>query len=305
MHQRNTDGLRNHAQAKRRETLRRVEKGIQQLVKEGRPINFKTVAEVSKVSRAWLNKEPDIRQRIQFLRNQQGTKRSVPPSQRASDASNAAKAKTLLQEVKKLRAENQGLRQHIEEILGRILYADEQAEQARRETEAVRAENARLKKQLNQHHSQNLSLQSNKVVNSPQEPTIAPQSKASQIQAAIADLGIKLNSTLRKVIEAASEETVLTALEALKEAMEAGAVKNPAGWFKRAIEDSWQPNANYTQTDGKSSLKVFNEWFPLARSKSLVIASTQNDGDILVLTAKEKWLPFSQALDLYPLESLK
>ncbi len=305
MHHRDTSGLRNHAQNKRRETFRRVEQGIQQLVKEDRPINFSTVAEASGVSRAWLNKEPDIQKRIQFLRTQQTPKKGVPPSQKASDASNTAKVKTLLQEVKKLRAENQGLRHHIEEILGRAVYADEQTERLRKETKALRKENAELKRQLNQHRSQNATNQASNMINLTQRDTVGEkvsEDKANRVEHQATSLGIKLNSTLRKVIEGASEEVVLAVLKALKEAMVDGAIKNPTGWLKRAIEGGWQPSDNYAQT---GELTRFNEWFLLAREKGLVIASTKNGEEILVLTPDDEWVPFAEALILHPFENLE
>lgn len=68
MHQRNTNGLKNHAQCKRDQAFERTEVAIRQLLKEGRPINFETVSKVSGVSRAWLYNQPEIRQRIEQLR---------------------------------------------------------------------------------------------------------------------------------------------------------------------------------------------------------------------------------------------
>jgi hypothetical protein len=38
---------------------------------EGKTINFNRVAKEAKVSKSWLFKEQDIRQRIKFLRDQQ------------------------------------------------------------------------------------------------------------------------------------------------------------------------------------------------------------------------------------------
>lgn len=48
--------------------------------------------------------------------------------------------RTLKEQIQKLRAENQGLRQNMEEIVGRSLYADEQAEHYKREAEKLRGE---------------------------------------------------------------------------------------------------------------------------------------------------------------------
>jgi len=304
MHQRNTDGLKTHAQCKRDQAFERAEAGVRQLIKEGRPINFETVKEVSGVSRAWLYNQPELRQRIEQLRGQSQPKKSVPSEQRASQASNAAKVKTLLQEVKKLRAENQGLRHHLENAHGRALYADEQTERYKREVEAFKAENAELKKLLNQYCSQNVTAPSSKVISLTEHTAVTIDGKANQIQTEIANLGIKLNSTLNKVIKDVPEDTVLTALKALKEAMTAGAIKNPAGWLKRAIEDGWQPNNIYSQTNEDSNLKMFNKWFPKAQDKRIVIASTRKNGNILVLTPEDEWIPFTEVLSKHPLETL-
>ncbi|MBM0740259.1 hypothetical protein JOY44_29120 [Phormidium sp. CLA17] len=107
------------------------------------------------------------------------------------------------------------------------------------------------------------------------------------------------------MIEAAPQATVLSALEALKEVMTAGAIKNPAGWLRRAVEERWQPNNNFSQTDKTNDLRSFNEWFPLARAKGLVIASTRSESGIKVLAANDQWMPFAEPITLYPLESFE
>ncbi|HEY7417702.1 MAG TPA: hypothetical protein VH593_21145, partial [Ktedonobacteraceae bacterium] len=52
--ERNIAGLQQTAQAKAVATRQRAEEAIQLLLKEKRPINFKTVAETAHVSTAWL-----------------------------------------------------------------------------------------------------------------------------------------------------------------------------------------------------------------------------------------------------------
>jgi chromosome segregation ATPase len=82
------------------------------------------------------------------LRKQQTPIKGLPPLQTASDDSKRAVITTLKERIRKLEAENRGLRDQIEFSYGRTLYADEQAEKFKREVEALRAENADLKKQL-------------------------------------------------------------------------------------------------------------------------------------------------------------
>jgi len=52
---RNVEGLRTHAQTKAEATRQRAEEALIQLIKEQRPINFKTVAETAAISTAWLS----------------------------------------------------------------------------------------------------------------------------------------------------------------------------------------------------------------------------------------------------------
>ena len=87
--QRNTDGLRSHAQRKAAATEQRAEAAITLLIKEQRPINFQTVAQTAGISTAWLYEHQAIKERIIHLRAQQIPKAQVkiPPREQASSAS--------------------------------------------------------------------------------------------------------------------------------------------------------------------------------------------------------------------------
>src|SRR5688572_12260700 len=99
-HQRNIEGLKASAQQRHEAAKQRTERGIQQLIRDGRPINFKTVAEVAQVSTAWLYQQPDIKERIIRLRQQASPRPAPLPATRASDASKDAIIVTLRQRVK-------------------------------------------------------------------------------------------------------------------------------------------------------------------------------------------------------------
>ena len=115
--QRNVEGLRQNAQRKRQEALEKVEQGIRQLIKEGKTLNFNTVAQAADVSKAFLYKEPEIKERIEQLRLQ-GTKKAPELKQRASDASKDAIIRNLRERVKKLEAEVKDLRKQNEVAYG-------------------------------------------------------------------------------------------------------------------------------------------------------------------------------------------
>lgn len=61
------------------------------------------------------------------------------------------------------------------------------------------------------------------------------------------NLGIKVNSTLAKLIKVAPEEIVLKAIDALKEALATTKVRNASGFLVEAIRNTWIPNEGYEQ----------------------------------------------------------
>lgn len=121
MLKRNTSGLEVHAQQKRESALERTEDAIARLIQQKRPVNFKTVSEESGVSRTWLYKEPDIKARINQLKN----KHSSEPRSRQNATTNSdyqtidtSSIDELKQKIKKLETENYALRNHLEVVYG-------------------------------------------------------------------------------------------------------------------------------------------------------------------------------------------
>jgi len=81
LHERDVEGLPKCSKEEH-EAIERTEQGIKQLLREGRAVNFKTVAEVAGF--LLLGFEPQIKERIEHLRQQQVERKSLPPKQRAS-----------------------------------------------------------------------------------------------------------------------------------------------------------------------------------------------------------------------------
>ena len=124
--ERNIDGLRAHAQEKAVETARRAEEAIARLLKEQRPVNFKTVAETAGISTAWLYGNEALKQRIMHLREQQMpvVQVKIPPREQASSASKDTMIAALRSRVKKLEEENRDLKRQVEVANG-LLYQRE------------------------------------------------------------------------------------------------------------------------------------------------------------------------------------
>jgi hypothetical protein len=111
-----------------------------------------------------------------------------------------------------------------------------------------------------------------------------------------------MNTTLSKLIGQTPEEAVLKAIDALKEALTTGNVRNPSGFLAEAIKNTWIPNKEYEE---KVEQDIFNGWFPVARSKRLVVASTKIDGVQYACTPEGELIPFEEMLSKYSLEKLK
>jgi hypothetical protein len=306
-HERNVEGLRQNAQKKKQKAIERTNAAIQQLNKEGRPINFKTVAEVAGVSTAWLYKETTIKTRIEALREQGGKKqKSVPPEQKATDSSKEAKYQALKQRLQKIEAENRGLRNQLEAIHGRQRVLADENELQRRDIERLtkllataqtEIENFRQHTQSSPHLSPNEDHRG-KVLNLPKHSS----SKSFNIQTELEALSIKLNSTLKKIINSNPEEKILLAIEVLKEARSKGDVPNPEGFLVRAVKEGWIPSDTHKN---KAEQELFNEWYKIAYSCRLVTAATELEGVQHVLTVDDAWIPFHQIILEYPLDRLE
>ena len=118
--QRNTDGLRSHAQRKAAITEQRAQAAIALLIKEQRPINFTTVAQTADISTAWLYEHEAIKERIIHLRAQQTPKAQItfPLKEQASSASKDGMIAALRQRIQKLEKENSDLKRQVEVAYG-------------------------------------------------------------------------------------------------------------------------------------------------------------------------------------------
>ena len=173
----------------------------------------------------------------------------------------------------------------------------------KQQVEGLRTENSKLREQLSYCMT---SKSAYPKVESKSKVTPLSLKKAvcpiisNQLQSELQLLGIKVNSTLAKLIEAEPEEVVLMAINALKEAKASYEVLNPSGFLVEAIKKTWIPNEGYER---KVELDCFNEWYELARQRGLVLASQAGKNGILVYTKDEKWVPFQKLLIQYPLAS--
>lgn len=206
--------------------------------------------------------------------------------------------KTLKERIKKLEAENRGLRDHIEVVQGIAM----QVTDLKQQIESLEVENLRLKKKLEDSDRiiapTKLQTVDDLKVSSLSKKRSKRLSINNKIQFELDELGIKINSTLSKLIKSVPEELVLNAIDALKEALKNTEVHNPSGFLAKAIKNNWIPNEEYVH---KAEVNVFNEWYELAQKRGLVIASQSTKDGIMIYTNDEQWIPFTEMLINYPI----
>jgi hypothetical protein len=235
MTNRKIEALQEAAAQKARESEERVEKALEKMIKQGQKITFSTVAQVANVSTAYLYKQPDLRSRIETLRDQQKQRSKPKQPPPASDNSKAVIIQSVRAENKRLRGEIDELRKINETLTGRLY----QLQSSQNLVDRLRAENAELKKQLEECRSRLPAEPPN------DNPKVTPIDKGktrgitNRIKDELERLDIKLNSTLTRKIKTADEETVLNALAALEKAISSGNVRNASGFLVRAITEGW------------------------------------------------------------------
>ncbi len=120
--ERNIEGLRSGAQIKAEQTKQRAEEAITLLLKERRPINFKTVAQTAQISTAWLYAHEEIKMRIIHLRSQQtpSARVKIPLREQASTASKDAMIAALQKRVREQADKIRELQQQLEMAYGSL-----------------------------------------------------------------------------------------------------------------------------------------------------------------------------------------
>lgn len=316
--ERKIEALREATDRKRQSALDKTNAAIAKLLKEGKRINFPTVAKEAGVSVTYLYKYDEIKDRINHLRKQQEQTSEKPiVPQLASDKSKQVIFNQLRERVKQLKADNRELRTKNEVVYGQLYKlqsAQQEIEVTRTENVSLRAENAWLKQQLDECRHSFVQPQADSISSAalPDSKVTSLEQKRTQrsgigdkIKLELAAVGIKLNSTLTKTIKSTSEAIVESAIEALKEAMKSGSIERPGGWLNKAIQDGWMPNEKHLPHN-QVERDLFQKWFNLAYKQRLVLASTKGeDGQMYVYNIDGVRLPFEQVLAEYPLEKLQ
>lgn len=113
------EALRRAAQARHDATLARASEALGTLAGGSEPVSFRGLARTAGVSRSWLYRQPEIRAEIDRLRQSPPSRRPAAPApQRATVDSLRQLLHTHREEIGRLRAENQALKDQLARQLG-------------------------------------------------------------------------------------------------------------------------------------------------------------------------------------------
>lgn len=239
------NNLKKTQEQRKQDSKNRVYKAIERLQKLNVKINFHTVAREAQVSVSYLYKYPEIKQHIGELRSKQN---SLPVSPVAKPNSTShGKVVTRLQErIKKLETENKELKRKCEALAGQVYRVHHLESQVER----LQEQNEDLKAKLGK---QEIAKKVTPISSKRKTKSVVP----SDVQFMLDDLGISLNPTLNKTIKVATEDTVLAAIEALKDQLTKQDIPNPGGWLNKAIKEGWtkaEPISKPTKTTPQSKI---------------------------------------------------
>ncbi len=242
--------LKKTQEARKEDALFKVNKAIERLQKIGAKINFQTVAKEANVSVPYLYKYPELKAKVAQLRSEQT---QMPPSPVIKPPVTAKAHSQVIgrikQRVRQLEEENNELKRKNESLTGQVYRVHHLQSQVERQKEIIEDLQSRLEesqKQLSTYKVVpiNANLDSDNAIIDIDNVKSNSKSKdiPESIKVKLSSLGVELNSRLKKLINAATEESVLTALDAAEEYIKTHQVKNLGGTIADAIKDRWKPS---------------------------------------------------------------
>ncbi len=120
--ERNTTSLVAHAHQRKEEKRKRVDEAITRLLRDHQTVNFNTVAKAAGVSKTYLYSQPQLRDRIEALRQQEREQTVRERVAHPTGKTDAGKDVVILakeRRIKELEEENRKLKQQLKTALGK------------------------------------------------------------------------------------------------------------------------------------------------------------------------------------------
>ncbi|WP_193065550.1 DUF6262 family protein [Oceanobacillus oncorhynchi] len=115
------DGILNYSKAKTEKSIKKVNTALNHMIKKQLKINFNSVAEEARVSKSFIYKNPELRSRIEALREQQeGLSSPKEIKRNTSENSKDVIIASLRNRVKRLEKENKEIKEQLKVQFGKI-----------------------------------------------------------------------------------------------------------------------------------------------------------------------------------------
>jgi len=300
--------LSNAALEKKRLATEATDKAIRNLTSLNQSITVANVARLAGVSTSYIYKYPELKERIDSLRNRQIPVRTSQKA--ASNNSQTTIIYTLREEIKRLNIMLGESKNANQLLIGKIY----QQQETQNIVEYFKDENKKQAEQIQELQNkidiikQELQFsQTTKVHHPPQiipfnNNTISEQvidiTINSEIKSQLEQVGIKLNPTLTKLIESSSRQQVKNAISIVQETLLTGTkIRSKVGLFRKALESDWMPSQLDEEREANQLEATFSEWYKQALASGLVIASQKTEEGIIVYEPNGQAVSFETMLE--------
>ena len=297
-------------QQRKQDCIERTEKAISKLLQNHERVSFGAVSRIANVSVSYLYKYPEIKERIQDIRDQQvQSARKLTRPQTASEKSKQVIIGQLRERIKNLEWEKKELKKQNEKMTGELYRIGTKLnlfERISNENQSKAEEIRNLKIELETIKNELNNCKIKLLKTNPKITSIAPkieqynsnQKIDSKLKSKLSNLGVRLNATLKKFILSKTKQEVENALGAVEEYLSTGKkVKSKAGLLRKALEESWIPNLTEEERAISKADESFSEWFKLAQDQGIVKASQGTPKGILVLEPSDEWTPMQTMIE--------
>jgi hypothetical protein len=205
----------------REEKVRKAEYVIEEMLDQGVTISQNEVARRTGFSVGFVNKHLAYEIEIAKRKQQESAKKSRTVRQLSAEVKDLERLRLLNRRLQQQLEEQRRANKELLAQVARVVDLEDDVERLRTQSRELLAK---------------LQASQEKVVNLP------VQNMSAQIEAALKQTGIKLNSTLRQEIPRHSQEAVLKAIEAFEQYRSIHDVGTLAACLMKALKEEWTPN---------------------------------------------------------------
>ncbi|MUG92597.1 hypothetical protein F7734_23185 [Scytonema sp. UIC 10036] len=242
-------------QQRKQDCIERTELAIHKLLKNDERLSFGNIAREANVSVSYLYKYPEVKDRIQEIRDKQVKQAKIlTRPQTASEKSKQVIIQQLRSRIKMIEFEKKELKRQNEQMTGELYQLgikldllDRIQQENMRQKSEIKILNLELERVRNEFLASQTNLREippeTLLINQKFPPNFRESEVEEQLRMKLSSLGIKMNATLKKILESKTQLEIFNALLAIEEYLKSQPkIQSKAGLFRQALEEGWTPN---------------------------------------------------------------